>query len=141
VLKPARVHPAQLVTRQVDGLAASGIRFVTSVRLYDEQVDEDDAFAAFDTVMQYPPIPYCREFQQHLMNELLTEQSIDVDPHRSCRFRARRHSVAAPPVIANAAPYANCSEAKAHGDCNIPSDSPYYQANLDRDQDGLGCEC
>ncbi|AQA02101.1 hypothetical protein BVC93_06290 [Mycobacterium sp. MS1601] len=46
-----------------------------------------------------------------------------------------------PQVIANAVPYANCSEAKANGHCNIPSDSPYYQAKLDRDQDGLGCEC
>ena len=47
----------------------------------------------------------------------------------------------APPVIANAVPYSNCSQAKANGDCDIPSDSPYYQAKLDRDQDGLGCEC
>jgi hypothetical protein len=47
----------------------------------------------------------------------------------------------APPVIANAAPYSNCSEAKANGDCDIPSNSPYYQAKLDRDGDGLGCEC
>jgi cytosine/adenosine deaminase-related metal-dependent hydrolase len=53
VLKAARVHPAEFVTRQVDGLAAAGIRFVTSVRLDDEQLGEDDAFAGFDTVMQY----------------------------------------------------------------------------------------
>jgi len=50
-------------------------------------------------------------------------------------------SAAAPSVIANAIPYSNCSEAEANGDCNIPSDSPYYQAKLDRDQDGIGCEC
>lgn len=53
VLKPARVHPADFVTRQVDGLAASGIRFVTSVRLDDEQVGEDEGHAAFDAVMQH----------------------------------------------------------------------------------------
>jgi cytosine/adenosine deaminase-related metal-dependent hydrolase len=53
VLKAARVHPAEFVTRQVDGVAASGIRFVTSVRLDDEQVGEDEAFTAFDAVMQH----------------------------------------------------------------------------------------
>ncbi|GFG52957.1 calcium-binding protein [Mycolicibacterium agri] len=47
----------------------------------------------------------------------------------------------APTVTATAAPYSNCSEAKANNDCDIPSDSPYYQAKLDRDQDGIGCEC
>jgi hypothetical protein len=46
----------------------------------------------------------------------------------------------APPAVAQA-PYKNCSEAKANGDCNIPQDSPYYQAKLDRDGDGIGCEC
>jgi cytosine/adenosine deaminase-related metal-dependent hydrolase len=53
VLKAARVHPAEFVTRQVDGVAASGIRFVTSVRLDDEQVGEDEAFTAFAAVMQH----------------------------------------------------------------------------------------
>lgn len=53
VLKAARVHPADFVTRQVDGLVDSGIRFITSVRLDDEQLGEDEAFTAFDTVMQY----------------------------------------------------------------------------------------
>jgi cytosine/adenosine deaminase-related metal-dependent hydrolase len=53
VLAAARVHPAEFVTRQVDGLAASGIRFVTSVRLDDEQLGEDEAFAAFDTTMRH----------------------------------------------------------------------------------------
>ena len=43
--------------------------------------------------------------------------------------------------VAGAAPYANCSRAKADGACNIPQDSPYYQAKLDRDGDGVGCEC
>lgn len=53
VLKAARVHSAEFVTRQVDGLAASGIRFVTSVRLDDEQLGEEQAFSGFDSVMQY----------------------------------------------------------------------------------------
>ena len=45
----------------------------------------------------------------------------------------------APP--AQAAPYRNCTEAKSNGDCDIPSSSDKYQAKLDRDGDGLGCEC
>ena len=53
VLKAERVHPAEFVTRQVDGLAAAGIRFVTSVRLDDEQLGEDEGFTAFDTVMRH----------------------------------------------------------------------------------------
>lgn len=43
--------------------------------------------------------------------------------------------------IAAAAPYNNCTEAKAAGACNIPSSSDKYQPKLDRDGDGLGCEC
>jgi hypothetical protein len=39
------------------------------------------------------------------------------------------------------APYNNCTEAKQNGDCDIPSSSDKYQPKLDRDQDGLGCEC
>jgi hypothetical protein len=39
------------------------------------------------------------------------------------------------------APYRNCTEAKANGDCDIPSSSDKYQSKLDRDGDGLGCEC
>jgi hypothetical protein len=39
------------------------------------------------------------------------------------------------------APYPNCTVAKENGDCDIPSTSDLYQAKLDRDQDGLGCEC
>ena len=45
----------------------------------------------------------------------------------------------APP--AQAAPYANCTQAKSNGDCDIPSSSDKYQSKLDRDGDGLGCEC
>lgn len=44
--------------------------------------------------------------------------------------------------IANAQqPFTNCSQAKASGYCDIPSNSPYYGPWLDRDQDGLACEC
>lgn len=43
--------------------------------------------------------------------------------------------------IATAAPYPNCTTAKNDGMCNIPSSSEYYQAKLDRDGDGIGCEC
>lgn len=45
----------------------------------------------------------------------------------------------APP--AQAVPYANCTQAKNNGDCDIPSSSDRYQSKLDRDGDGLGCEC
>lgn len=38
-------------------------------------------------------------------------------------------------------PFQNCTQAKAAGVCNIPSSSPYYQSKLDRDGDGIGCEC
>ena len=52
-------------------------------------------------------------------------------------------SSAAPAIAAPAplAPYPNCTVAKQNGDCDIPSSSDKYQAKLDRDQDGLGCEC
>ncbi len=39
------------------------------------------------------------------------------------------------------APYKNCTEAKQNGDCDIPATSDLYQSKLDRDGDGLGCEC
>ena len=39
------------------------------------------------------------------------------------------------------APYPNCTVAKQNGDCDIPSGSDKYQSKLDRDGDGLGCEC
>lgn len=42
---------------------------------------------------------------------------------------------------AQAAPYANCTQARQAGDCDIPSSSDKYQSKLDRDGDGLGCEC
>ena len=42
---------------------------------------------------------------------------------------------------AQAAPYNNCTQAKQNGDCDIPSSSDKYQSKLDRDGDGLGCEC
>lgn len=48
-------------------------------------------------------------------------------------------SVFAP--IAAAAPYPNCTAAKQDGACNIPSSSDKYQPKLDRDGDGIGCEC
>lgn len=44
-------------------------------------------------------------------------------------------------VPAQAAPYANCTQARQNGDCDIPSSSDLYQAKLDRDHDGIGCEC
>jgi hypothetical protein len=42
---------------------------------------------------------------------------------------------------AQAAPYKNCTQAKQNNDCNIPSGSDKYQSKLDRDGDGIGCEC
>ncbi len=54
-------------------------------------------------------------------------------------------AVVAPMVLAaapaQAAPYSNCTEARENGDCDIPASSDLYQAKLDRDQDGIGCEC
>ena len=45
------------------------------------------------------------------------------------------------PIASAAGPYNNCSQAKADGVCNITQDSPYYLAKLDRDGDGVACEC
>lgn len=42
---------------------------------------------------------------------------------------------------AGAEPFPDCGAAKAAGYCDIPSDSPHYQSKLDRDGDGLACEC
>ncbi|MEN3220707.1 excalibur calcium-binding domain-containing protein [Mycolicibacterium porcinum] len=42
--------------------------------------------------------------------------------------------------LATAAPYKNCSQAKANGDYNIPESSDKYGPWLDRDGDGIGCE-
>lgn len=44
------------------------------------------------------------------------------------------------PVV-QADPYPNCTVAKQDGACNIPASSDKYQPKLDRDQDGIGCEC
>ena len=38
-------------------------------------------------------------------------------------------------------PYKNYTQAKLDGACNIPSTSEFYQAKLDGDSDGIGCEC
>jgi len=50
---------------------------------------------------------------------------------------------AAPAIAAPVpqAPYKNCTEARQKGDCDIPSSSDKYQSKLDRDGDGIGCEC
>lgn len=37
-------------------------------------------------------------------------------------------------------PYANCSQAYAHGDSHIPQDDPHFGPHLDRDGDGVGCD-
>jgi hypothetical protein len=37
--------------------------------------------------------------------------------------------------------YANCTEAKANGRCNIKSSDPDYCPKQDRDGDGIACEC
>lgn len=44
-------------------------------------------------------------------------------------------------VPAQASPYQNCTEARKSNDCDIPSSSDKYQSKLDRDGDGVGCEC
>ena len=45
------------------------------------------------------------------------------------------------PIAGATGPYSNCSQAKADGVCNITQDSPNYLAKLDRDSDGVACEC
>jgi hypothetical protein len=42
---------------------------------------------------------------------------------------------------AQASPYANCSQARSAGDCDIPQSSSNYDPDLDRDGDGVACEC
>ncbi|WP_231588342.1 excalibur calcium-binding domain-containing protein [Mycobacterium nebraskense] len=37
--------------------------------------------------------------------------------------------------------YKNCTDAKAHGRCNIPRGDQAYCPSQDRDGDGLACEC
>ncbi|WP_082981017.1 excalibur calcium-binding domain-containing protein [Mycolicibacter heraklionensis] len=46
-----------------------------------------------------------------------------------------------PVATAEVVPYRNCTEARQNGDCDIPATSDKYQSKLDRDNDGLGCEC
>jgi hypothetical protein len=41
---------------------------------------------------------------------------------------------------ASAAPYKNCTQARANGDTDIPSSSDKYGPWLDRDGDGVACE-
>jgi len=45
------------------------------------------------------------------------------------------------PVASASGPYKNCTQAKLDGVCNIPASSSDYQSKLDRDGDGIGCEC
>lgn len=58
-------------------------------------------------------------------------------------FGALAISSAAPAIASPLlqAPYPNCTVAKQNGDCDIPASSDKYQPKLDRDGDGLGCEC
>jgi hypothetical protein len=37
--------------------------------------------------------------------------------------------------------YANCSEAKANNECDIPEGAAHYCDKQDRDGDGIACEC
>ena len=37
--------------------------------------------------------------------------------------------------------YANCTEAKANHECNIPCGDPHYCSKQDRDGDCVACEC
>jgi Excalibur calcium-binding domain len=37
--------------------------------------------------------------------------------------------------------YANCSEAKANHECDIPEGDSHYCSKQDRDGDGIACEC
>jgi hypothetical protein len=50
-------------------------------------------------------------------------------------------SIGLAPIANAAGPYSNCSQAKSDGVCNITQDSPYYLPKLDRDGDGVACEC
>lgn len=45
------------------------------------------------------------------------------------------------PVNNSSCVYKNCTDAKAHGRCNIPEGDPAYCPKQDRDGDGLACEC
>ncbi|SOJ56073.1 hypothetical protein MSIMFB_03549 [Mycobacterium simulans] len=37
--------------------------------------------------------------------------------------------------------WANCTQAKANSECNIPQGSTHYCSKQDRDGDGFACEC
>ncbi|GAB7145226.1 excalibur calcium-binding domain-containing protein [Mycobacterium riyadhense] len=37
--------------------------------------------------------------------------------------------------------WANCTQAKANGECNIPQGSSHYCSKQDRDGDGYACDC
>ena len=52
-LKAARVHGPDFLTRQVDAARDAGLRTVTAVRLDDEQLPEEESFAAFAHVMAH----------------------------------------------------------------------------------------
>jgi len=45
------------------------------------------------------------------------------------------------PVASAAGQYANCGQAKADGVCNIMQGPSDYASKLDRDGDGVACEC
>lgn len=48
--------------------------------------------------------------------------------------------VVLPPSTTWATRYGSCSDARAAGDGDIPTSSPNYHPDLDRDKDGLACE-
>ncbi len=48
--------------------------------------------------------------------------------------------LSASPAMAVVLPFDNCTEAANARVFNIPSDSPAYQAKLDADKDGFGCD-
>jgi hypothetical protein len=59
----------------------------------------------------------------------------------SALFLVAAAAIALAPIASASGPYNNCSQAKADGVCNITQDSPWYLPKLDRDGDGLACEC
>ena len=61
-----------------------------------------------------------------------------VTPHAGMAPRTQ----APPPVKPTTlGPWKNCIDAKIHGRCNIQSSDPDYAPKLDRDKDGVACEC
>ena len=59
----------------------------------------------------------------------------------SAPFLVAAAAIGLAPIASASGPYNNCSQAKADGVCNITTDSPWYLAKLDRDGDGVACEC